>query len=524
MLGRMATTVPIHPPAKGGLARARVRRRRPLWRLLTSPIHQRHRLTAQARRRRWLRGLRWAGAAGGLLLVVVLYGWRYGFSPLPEPLGVWPETNDLFWEETANPASNFWQSLRTVAATVPLRPLHHWTQAPRDYEEWRKAVREARRMVLAAPDLRPPRVLRQADADALRMLVTSPDHLRPLRDVVGDAELMPGSEFAMVSARSGFELELADLEVECESLLASWRLEAAVVPAAEFPFFFDERGVRHAFDILAMPTQGFVLDAVRLDAGLGAKLLDELASVTNRLSAIESAFLRLVARDGDQPARQWTPEWGRIRRSFGMAMTLMVRDASRLVEDLWRQGLGQSWGGEPSYRGVAHFRQPFEQLVLALQLWVSRPQDFERMRAASVTRTVAALRAGTLPPRTSRPEWVPGSPSRRSWWRRLLDRPAVWGSIESLPDPYQLDFGRRIWVQYLESCRLTLALRLFRDQHGAWPDGLDELVPAVMSHLPVDPVTGETFRYLRTGNRWRLLASDNKTVLAEGAGLRRARP
>jgi hypothetical protein len=68
----------------------------------------------------------------------------------------------------------------------------------RDYEEWRKAVREAR---LAASDLRPPSVLRQADADALRMLGSSPDHLRPLRDVVGDVDLMPGSEFAMVSAR-----------------------------------------------------------------------------------------------------------------------------------------------------------------------------------------------------------------------------------------------------------------------------------------------------------------------------------
>jgi hypothetical protein len=320
-----------------------------------------------------------------------------------------------------------------------------------------------------------------------------------------------------------FSDSVVGLEGEFQRLLARWRLEAAVVPASEFPSFFDERGILHTFDILAKPTQTSLLRVDRLDPERGAALLRELASVTNRLGPVEASFLRQVVRAEDDQRRQWTPKWRSVRQSFGMAVTLMIRDASSLVEDLWQQGLGRHWGGGPNYRGAAHFLRPLEQLALALQLWVTRPQDLERIREASVSRTVAALRSGTLPRRESRPDWFPGNPSRRPWWRRVLDRPAVWRSIEALPDPYTLDACRRHWLQYLESCRLTLALRLFRDRHGAWPDRLEELVPAVMSNLPVDPVTGEPFRYVRTGNRWRLRDPYGAVLAETDAGLPPAR-
>ena len=99
----------------------------------------------------------------------------------------------------------------------------------------------------------------------------------------------------------------------------------------------------------------------------------------------------------------------------------------------------------------------------------------------------------------SRPAWVPGNPSPRPWWRRVLDRPAVWRSLESLPDPYTLEQGQRFWLEYLESCRLTLALRLFRDASGSWPDRLDELAPGILTVVPTDPVTRAPFRYVRDG-------------------------
>jgi hypothetical protein len=159
-----------------------------------------------------------------------------------------------------------------------------------------------------------------------------------------------------------------------------------------------------------------------------------------------------------------------------------------------------------------------EQLVLTLQAWVARPEDFKAAREASVSLTVAALRSGALPPRDSRPAWVPGNPSPRPWWRRVLDRPAVWRSLESLPDPYTLEQGQRFWLEYLESCRLTLALRLFRDASGSWPDRLDELAPGILPFVPTDPVTRAPFRYARDGARWRLLGPDGGMLAEAGTG------
>jgi hypothetical protein len=189
-----------------------------------------------------------------------------------------------------------------------------------------------------------------------------------------------------------------------------------------------------------------------------------------------------------------------------------------LVGHLLDAAVGRRRGGEPNYDGAAHFLRPLEQLVLALEVWVACPRDFEAVREASVGRTVVALRSGTLPPRQSRPSWVPGNPSARSWWRRALDRPAVWRSLESLPDPYTLQQGQQFWREYLESCRLTLALRLFRDRTGSWPGRLDELVPGILAVLPVDPVAGAPFRYVRDGGRWRLLGPDGGVLAEAGAG------
>jgi hypothetical protein len=54
-----------------------------------------------------------------------------------------------------------------------------------------------------------------------------------------------------------------------------------------------------------------------------------------------------------------------------------------------------------------------------------------------------------------------------------------------------------------ETCRralvLQLALALYRHEHQAYPTTLDELVPKYLPRLPIDPYTGITFRYERTG-------------------------
>jgi hypothetical protein len=47
--------------------------------------------------------------------------------------------------------------------------------------------------------------------------------------------------------------------------------------------------------------------------------------------------------------------------------------------------------------------------------------------------------------------------------------------------------------------RTGLALRVFKQRHGAYPAGLGELAPEVMKEVPVDPWSGAAYRYRREG-------------------------
>ncbi|MHC5004411.1 MAG: hypothetical protein ACYTJ0_14950 [Planctomycetota bacterium] len=48
---------------------------------------------------------------------------------------------------------------------------------------------------------------------------------------------------------------------------------------------------------------------------------------------------------------------------------------------------------------------------------------------------------------------------------------------------------------HLAGVRVLLALEAFRDERGAFPASLDELVPGFLARAPVDPTTGGPFRY-----------------------------
>jgi hypothetical protein len=49
----------------------------------------------------------------------------------------------------------------------------------------------------------------------------------------------------------------------------------------------------------------------------------------------------------------------------------------------------------------------------------------------------------------------------------------------------------------LQLLRLAAALAVFRAEHGAYPEKLDELVPGVLQELPVDLYTAKPFVYQR---------------------------
>jgi len=67
----------------------------------------------------------------------------------------------------------------------------------------------------------------------------------------------------------------------------------------------------------------------------------------------------------------------------------------------------------------------------------------------------------------------------------------------------------------IEICRLMLALRLYRDRHGAWPARLDQLAPDVLESLPEDPLGSGPFRYARLDGNWVLWSAGARRFPAD---------
>jgi len=52
----------------------------------------------------------------------------------------------------------------------------------------------------------------------------------------------------------------------------------------------------------------------------------------------------------------------------------------------------------------------------------------------------------------------------------------------------------------LALAKVTLALKLYKHQHGAYPEDLSALAPEILKAVPVDPFTGKPLIYRRVGN------------------------
>jgi len=79
---------------------------------------------------------------------------------------------------------------------------------------------------------------------------------------------------------------------------------------------------------------------------------------------------------------------------------------------------------------------------------------------------------------------------------------------------YSLNFGLeglpglRIKAANAESeiavARLSLALHIYKNNHGAFPEKLAQLVPEILPQLPRDPVSGKEIEYRQEGNYFKL--------------------
>lgn len=439
-----------------------------------------------------------AGLAGGLALVCV-YGWRVGFEALPPPAPLTNRSAAFLPPDAAPPSSNIWHHIRAVGRQyaaapgepMPPRYVRRLDRSDADdpvfarfgpqhsWGEERGTLVAAIEAALAAPDLRPPATLSAADTAGFHLLL------------------------AAALQRAAESMSEGDAATALERLLDVLDLYAPVAVAVEFPELFDERGGEEVNVLVARRFRELALRSSDLPAEAWGRLFERLPGVETRARSAARAYDRLLARDQSRIGLARKPDWARVRRSVRMAGMLVRQDAGRLMMDLFEHLVGRRRGGEPNYHGAAHALRPFDVLCAALQTAAAQETDFQAMEQAIASRTLEALAEGRLPPREQRPAWLPDPAPVRSGWRQTLDRPAVWRLTEVFPDPRSVLESRLQWQVYLESCRLTLALRVFHQRTGRWPDRLEELVPGILPAVPRDPFATQPFRYERVGEGWR---------------------
>ncbi|MDD3926470.1 MAG: hypothetical protein PHT33_07415 [bacterium] len=66
---------------------------------------------------------------------------------------------------------------------------------------------------------------------------------------------------------------------------------------------------------------------------------------------------------------------------------------------------------------------------------------------------------------------------------------------------------------YLSMLELTLALEIYRSEHGRYPKTLDDLSPNIQQKLPVDPFVEKPYIYKRKGDRYELSLSEEALLL-----------
>ncbi len=467
-----------------------------------------------ARRRR--RGL-WRGVGAAIVLAGLfsLYGWRYGFRELPAPdLASIPDATTLFAPRELTQA-NFWYHVRAAARSASsaaargnptgARALGVFPRVmlpPVDPAEALKSPEPAADLAnhvqaaLAAPDWRPPRELRPEDWLGLEAL------------------------FRHILAAAQVALEAGDAPTAYAQWVRGWHLLAAVTPATEFAGFFDERGSALLADRLTGEFRSQALHGAPLPPNVAREVLAGLTAAGRRAAPPAESYARQVSRAAGVLRLARQAEWSRVTRAARLAGMLIRRDTVSLFEDLVDRISGWQRRSEPDYHGALHLLRPLGELVGVLQTRVARAADFDRMEAACFGAQLRALRdraQGGNPPDASTPpglEPVTG-------WRHFWDRPAVWRLAHAFPASQPVLASWQQWLWELESCRLTLALRVYAETHGHWPDRLEALVPEILEAVPADPFQpGEPPRYAREDGAW-LLWSAGFAEAAPREGLTR---
>ncbi len=455
-----------------------------------APVRKVGHAVSPSNRRRLFRGLIALGVAGFILALFAWFGWRYGFSPLPAPAPEITFTEEPPLARTAFAPDNCWFWLRELERRMRVDP-----QGRRADEVFFSTL-DAWARSGTQPSA--------SQAALILWLREDPEISRCFDGFLAATNTLPPAAFTSGEMRAGYVLithallRAVDREQHGETagalgrLVEAWRFQARLMPPASFAAFYDERGVEQVNQIVARPWRRLALRGPAQPPETIRRLLTELAAVTNALPALDAAYARAATVVLVKDREPWQTDWRRVRAAFRQAAMMMSSDLLRLVQVAWGRLLDTRPEVTP-VEGARRLGRPLGLLIEAWQRAAARPDDFAQVRGAWLSRTLDALRRDE-----------PAPTMRRGWFREWFDRPAVWRSIEVLPPAEPLRTSQQQWLVYLESCRLTLALRGFREAHGRWPDRLEELVPEWLPAVPADPFGGRPFGYQREGAGWRL--------------------
>jgi len=459
--------------------------------------------------RRLYRAAMWLGlgilGVGLLALLVLSFGLRYGFTRLPEPEPgvVLRDPRELRWSEVS--PSNAWYWVRELQRKQAGQSngLERADDYLRDYAAV-GVMGLTNRSVLArwdgGADRNPMANWREANALALEYyprVIAAADSREPKPEGGSSGQF----DDAFWPAKIGL--------LHCSVWLAAEAESKGDIPAA-LGHLMDGLRLRQALDSycrlgMSALTAEFawrrlVLEGPALPPPVARRLLEELRGMTNSLPSPESAFCydidtigSFVTSKANYDLQEGEPmqfPWRELASSVGG----FCSEATDVA--IW--SIGKSIGAEtrdrPTFEGVERFKEPLQLVLEWYSCLLTRRQDLVCLHEAYYRGVVSRLRSGNW---DAAARWRGSLRERHHWdvWWAWFDRPLVWMSWSHYPELARRLQDVRTRQMSIEACRLTLALRHYKDVRGDWPSSLAQLVPDILSSVPIDSRSGKPFQY-----------------------------
>lgn len=446
------------------------------------------------------------GLAFGLLATsLLLFGLRYGFTPLPEPPPGFAIAYPLPDTVPIEQATSGWRFAREMPVVSPGASAN----IARSRQliqllgriDWSAAFTGARLSPESFDNLcQQFETFLPADVDltALRTILRQPEAFRPLLARSGTrAELT--QQVSSVLCLRGYALALAGR--------AYWQNDPTL--GLEYLACALQIGVQQRYTAstlgLANLWHTILLRAEPIGQETGLRLLGELDRIAASWPSLEAAttedVLGNVIRMAE--AQPFGMTWSDYRSELHEIVDAAWNNVKELPHALWAQTFGVG-GPQPSFNSGSNLVRAIDVTLQYLSARLTRFEDVEQVQKAWLAEMLELIRDGKVY-ETSR---FYRDFDARPGWLRPFDRPLVWESGRHLPDPVRLQESHLTFRRQIRSLKLLLALRVFRQQNGHWPDQLSNLVPDILPELPRVSVLEEPFRYRRHGEHWVLWIPD----------------